>query len=289
MGRLDRSDVQLLKELMSPANSYEDRNHYSNGFDNSADEAPISTPQGGSSISLKKSKYNPNFQAQFNITWAIRYFTVAGGVYTSIAAAALVGALKTKLPGFLFGHSDKAGGFANLRSTFALQGGWVYETPFCPGVDVEQTSFGVVDATGKAAYSLGDLVFPFTAVTAGPVNTVAFVVVHCQEVAYGSLLEALGSDRFKINMIRYKMPDVTLIAQFAQNIAICRQTLFGKFNKDNVNASAYQNPEQMQTNIIDVAIEDGIDKNKALQTVFLYTSIDAIWSIYVETVDKLQA
>lgn len=288
MGRLSKAEAQMLGLLNSKSDSFE--NHYQSDYDNSADDAPISSPSmPGSVVKLKKSKFNPNFDAQVNIQFSLRYFTVAGGVYTPIAAAALAAALKTKLPAFVFGHSDKAGGFVNLQSVFALQGGWVYETPFVPGVDVEQTSFAVCDANAKAAYSRGDLVLPFTAITAGPVNTVAFMVIHCQEVAYGTLLEALGSDRFKMNMIRYKMTDPLLVAQFGQTIAVCKQTLFGKFNKDNVNPGAYQNPEQQQTNIIDIAIEEGIDKNKALHTTFLYTSIDATWSIYIETVDKLQA
>jgi hypothetical protein len=108
-------------------------------------------------------------------------------------------------------------------------------------------------------------------------------------VAYATLLTALSSDRFVLNMIRYVIPDTTLIAQYSNNIGLFRQSLFGKFNSDYMSPNSFKKPEQQQNGLIDIPLKKGIDKETSMGMYINYTCIELSWSIFVWTVKKLSA
>lgn len=239
---------------------------------------------------------NPGFVAQFDISILLKYFTVAagfGGAYTNITAAALLAAqptLATKFPAFVFGNSDFDGGFARLRAQFPVTI-WAFDTPFIYGRDSNASPalLGNYYAAGSAAQLVvGDLVIPFTAVLGG-VNYVAMVIVRCNQVAYGTLLGALSSDTFKLNMLRYIMSDTTAVglAQYTNQITIFKQSLFGKNASDYVSPNSFKIPEQQQTGIIDIPLKKGIDKQVAYASYVNYDAVNVQWSLFVEVVDKL--
>lgn len=245
-----------------------------------------------SSTTLMAAQGNPAFDAQFDITFNLVYFTVAAGVFTSIAAAALNGTLKGKLPFFLFGQSDFAGGFAKLRQQYPLLGGWTYGTPFIygsgatPTVDEDGTAV-TLTGTALATVAVGDLVIPFTATVAGT-SYVALSVVHCTQVAYGTLLDSISSDLFQIVMLRYIMNDTTAVgvAQFVNQIGVYDQSLFGKFKSDTISPNSYKLPEQMQTGIIDIPLVQGVTKQVSLASPQNYDAISVQWSIFVGRIAK---
>lgn len=240
---------------------------------------------------------NPGFVAQFDVNILLKYFTVAagfGGAYTNITAAALLAAqptLATKLPAFVFGESDLAGGFARLRAQFPVTI-WAYDTPFVYGRDsgAAVAGLGAVQASAGATAQLivGDLVIPFFA-SLGGVSYVAMVIVRCTQVGYGTLVDSLSSDTFKLNMLRYIMTDVTAVglAQYVNQITIFKQSLFGKNASDYVSPNSFKIPEQQQTGIIDIPLKKGIDKQVAYATYVNYDAVSVQWSLFVEVVDKL--
>jgi hypothetical protein len=235
-------------------------------------------------------KGNPAFAAQFDIYLQLKYFTVvtATGVYTSIAATALAAGAKVSLPLFVFGNSDFAGGYKKLKETFALSGGWVYGTPFIFNKDATYPLPSAWDATVTSTLQTGDMIIPFTNALPGAGTTsLAIAIIRCNQVAYGTLLDALSSDRFVINMIRYILDDATKTAQFTNNLNIFTQSLFGKFDSDFVSPNSYKKPEQFQNGLIDVPLKWGVDKQKALATLCNYDNIGTTWSIFVWKVNKL--
>jgi hypothetical protein len=277
---LSRHDMQLLNHVRNESDSY--------GADHA--DAPIAVNPGATR--LGGSAGNPSFVAQFDVSVVLAWFTVAAGVYTATTYAAVAAAVPAtaaaKLPAFVFGNSDFAGGFAKLRAQFPLTT-WTYDNPLIYGVGREGTSFGDLDAVAKAALSPGDLVIPVTLISGG-INYVTFVIVRCTQVAYGTLLDALNSDMFMMNMIRFIVPDATAASlnQYQNNISILKQSLFGKFDSDFVSPNSFKLPEQQQDNIIDIPLKKGIDKQVALALMVNPNIPNGTfqWSIFVNFVDK---
>lgn len=261
-----------------------------NAFDHHADDVIAPAMPQSNKLALGATAGNPNFTAQFDLQLRLLYFTEALGVYTSILPAALNAALQNRLPMFVFGNSDYAGGFKNAIGNFPLNGGWTYtgNAPFIYGKDVARSAFGNLDATAVANLEVGDLVLPITA-TVGGTNYVCLSVVRCQEVAYGKLLDAINSDVFWINTIRYVINDNTQLAQFDNTIKILTQSLFGLAKQNNISPNSNKVPHQFQNGIIDLPIKKGIDKNQLFGMYVNYTAVSLQWSIFVQQVDKLAA
>lgn len=274
------SRQKLTRHLASRSDAFEARNHA---------DAPIAIAP--SRTTLMAAQGNPQFTAQFDLTLNLLFFTVAAGVYTAITPAALLAAqptLATKFPAFVFGNSDYEGGFVRLQSAFPLNT-WLYDIPFINGQGSQPgTLFGTLDATARGLLRRGDLVQPYTAVLGG-VNYVAMSVIRCNQVAYGTLLGALSSDMFVLNMIRYIMSDTTAtgLAQYANNVNIFKQSLFGKYDADFVSPNSFKLPEQMQNGVIDIPVQVGIDKQLALATDQNYNTPLVQWSLFVAMVNKL--
>lgn len=276
-----RQEQNLLNKFNGRANSFER---------NSADGPVASNP---ASTMLASVKGNPSFAAQFDIQFLLKYFelTDATGVFVSKTAAEILAAkaaLATKLPAFLFGNSDFSGGFAKLQTVFPLTGGWVYGTPGVYGKDEFRINGSFIDANVTAQLVKGDLVIPVYN-DDGALTYVGLCIVRCTQVAYGTLLDALNSDRFIMNMIRYVMADTTAVglAQYNNNISIFKQSLFGRFDSDFISPTSFKLPEQMQNGIIDIPLTKGIDKQIALATFINYDAVTVQWSLFVEAVDKL--
>jgi hypothetical protein len=276
---MTRAEQALRQELNNSVDSLEQY------FENNAD-APVIT-QRPSGAKLAAVKGNPQFSAQFDVSFSLLYFTVvtATGVYTKIAAAGLNAALQTQLPMYLFGNSDFASGFANIRKQFPLNT-WVHGRPGIFGKD--DFSEYAFDATVTATLIPGDLVIPFTSALPGAgTTTVGLSVVRCSQVSYGTLLDALNSDRFVMNMIRYNIPDVTKIGQYTNNIGMFNLSLFGKFGTDYISPNSYKKPEQQQNGFIDIPLKMGIAKQDSLGMYINYDCINITWSVFVWTVRKV--
>lgn len=242
---------------------------------------------------LAAAQGNPQFAAQFDVQFLLKYFSVvdATGVYTQITAAALVAAvpaLGTQLPAFLFGNSDFASGYARMQQALPLSGGWVYGTPGIYGKDEFRINGSFIDATVTAQLRKGDLVIPVY-FDAGATTYVGLTIVRCTQVGYGTLLDAISSDRFTMNMIRYVMSDTTAVGlnQYNNNVGIYKQSLFGKFDSDFVSPTSFKLPEQFQPGIIDIPLNKGIDKQVILGMYQNYDAVTVQWSLFIETVDKL--
>jgi len=272
-------------------------NNRANSYEQHAD-APAAVNAGATQLASMSG--NPGFAAQFDVQFILKYFTAvpATGVYTvstAAAVAAAVPALATQGAAFLYGNSDFAAGFKRLQQAFPLTGGWLYGTPGIYGKDVFQIPgftaglLGFFTPTVEAVLVKGDLVQPIY-VTSGGVVYVMLSIIRCSQVGYGTLLDALNSDKFIQNMIRYIQSDTTAVglAQYNNNIFIMKQSLFGKFDSDFVSPNSFKMPEQFQTGIIDVPLKTGVDKQRALGMYINYDVVLSQWSIFIQYVDKNQ-
>lgn len=237
---------------------------------------------------------NPPFTAQFDVNISLKYFTASAATaaaYTSVAASAIATVLKTKLAAFVFGQSDFAAGFKKSIQQFPVTGGWLYGNPFVYGKDVATCAFGDFDSTVTSQLEIGDIVIPFTATTAGPVYTVGLVILRCPSVGYAKLVDSLSSDRFWVNNIRYILTDTSAagLLQYDNSIKVQKQSLFGLFNENEVSPTSYKQPQQFQAGIVDVPIDQGVDKNVSINTYINYDSVAQKFSVFVRNFDRLQA
>lgn len=285
MGKINQNQKAMLGMLNGAVDSYDYADEVA------VAQNPAMLPQRADSLRVGKLPGNPPADAQFDINLVTIFATVAGGVYTVIAPAALNAALKTKLAAFVFNQSDYAGAFVGSQGQFPLNGGWVYDLPFIYGVGaIPVLTHGVPDATILALLQKGDLVIPYYA-SVGGTDYAAFMIVRCNSVAYGKLLDSLSSDRFWINNIRYVLADTSAasLLQYNNQLFIMVQTLFGKFKKDSVSPSSNKLPEQFQAGIVDNPIKQGFDKNCGLALYVKYDVQDILLSVFVPKVDKVMA
>jgi len=256
---------------------------------NHADEAmPVMAAQ-ANKAQLVAQAGNPQFMAQFDVQVLTKYYTqvTATGVFTEIAASALNAALKNRLAFFFFGQSDFVSGYKRLKELYPLNSNWTYGIPFIYG---SQNPTWTGDSTGVVAANLvtGDLVLPiFSALPGAGTTTMATVVLRCQSIAFGTLLGMLQSDKFLLNMIRYVITDSGQYAQYQNQVGLLNQSIFGKFDSDQLSPTSFKTPEQFQDGIIDIPIKQEITKQKAYASYLDYTAVNLLWSIFVLRVDKL--
>lgn len=238
-------------------------------------DQPVKKSAGLRVLQAKKIPGVPESKAQFDLN--IRSWTFNGGA----------GDWSGKVPVFLFGVSDRDGnyrkglGLLPLPSNITFSGATVY--PDLPG------GFGA----GLTVAQVGDLVLSFLHSN----GSRCCIIINCSQVAYCTLLAATNSDRFMINLIRYSLPSTIILTQFNEAIKVSVQSLFGKSSDDSINPLSYKNPNQNQSNLIDILAGVSINKRTELLT-YVSPIVGApiggsiqgdifYWSIFVEAVDKL--
>lgn len=90
----------------------------------------------------------------------------------------------------------------------------------------------------------------------------AKVTVSCKEVPYVTLFESSGVAPFLIQKIRL---NVTNDAQISNDIIHTTKTFLGKVSTNSIPPRTYFNPNQFQSNIIDVPMNVEISAEKGLQ------------------------
>jgi len=253
--------------------------------------------QGGTATQIKAVPGNPTFSAQFDMNTSLRFFSqdvATGLVWTAVTPAALLAAeptMATRLAAFYFGFSDFTAGYANAVSQFPLAV-WQYAGITVRGKDPNwENIYGSNwEAAVGALLAQGDVIQHFEAVSGGGVLVYhAYIIQRCTQVGYATLLNAMASDRFVINNIRYILTDVTApgLLQYANNIVLLTLSLYGKANKDFISPNSFKQPKDFQNGIIDVPLKRGIDKQETLATYINYNIADYQWSVFVWSTSKI--
>jgi hypothetical protein len=265
--------------------SLEGADNFDDAFESDSADVPLVAPVSqGVNAQLVNIKGNPRFRAQFDISIDIGYYDVTGTAV--ILPAALPAALQTKLAFPLFGNSDFDGGFKLWQERLPVGTGAAGTWAFSRNNSGIVTLGSTVNSNSLELVS-GDLNLEFTATVAAN-DYAASVRVRCKQVAYGTLLGAISSDRFIINNIRYGIADATKVSQYDNNIVLLRQSLFGKAQNDNVSPSSFKRPDQFQTNVVDIPLKKGIDKETIMASYINYDATSITWSIFVIKMNKVQ-
>ena len=231
---------------------------------------------------------NPQFTSQFDINISIIYVQ-SGAIVTpdNIPSEA-----KTDLPVFLFGQADFNGGYKNnfnrLRynyfqnAGFKVYGGNSYiESQY-------NNVFAKVDVDViRTKLQAGDVVIHYKHELKADTLS-CFVIINSKQVAYGTLLDSSGSDRFLINMIRYTIADTSKLAQYEKQLQFIEQSLFGKQSNDFVSPASYKLPSQFQSNLIDIPTSYGISKHTSIATYLNYDVGEILLSIFVSSQKKIE-
>jgi hypothetical protein len=245
---------------------------------------------------------NPAFKAEITLQVSVRYYSQA--VVGTPAAVVPPAGQQGALPVYIFGHIDKASNYAKARQLVPGAGGWNYAdmavltvgdgiTNYAP---LPHAAASVEYASGSVFNNLvvpGDIVLlvPMTGFVAGAAATTvtAEITIHCPNVAYSSLLQAINSDLFTLNMIRYVVP-VAAVAQLSQQVTLIRGSLFGKAATDTLDPQTFITPGTFQNQIADMPLTLPVDKNLILATTILYTAVVPIifsWTLTVSSINKL--
>lgn len=231
-------------------------------------------------LALQNIVGNPINVAQFNIQFIVQYIDVTGAA--KIAPAAVPAAGQTLNRVIVFGAADFSGGYGKALS-------------FIPDAVWALTEYGIYGKDNLASFTAllipilqrGDMVFTETVTIAANVYT-RNTIVRCPQVAYGTLLDAVVSDTFILNMIRYRV-DPTQLSQLQNQIIVGKQSIFGKTLDDKVDPGTYVTGQTFNQNIADIPIDLGIDKHLFLATYIDYDVIEFSWVITVKEVKKLKA
>lgn len=247
-------------------------------FDN-LETADGGTTSSGVQATLKNIVGNPVFTSQFNINFLTYYQNIT--VPALVAPAALPAAIQTNQSLIVFGNSDYAGGYPKALQ-YVPDAVWTLTLVGIYLKDILPAGVGLVAPFCQR----GDMVMTWRTVTGG-VTYERVTVVRCPQVAYGTLVDALNSDTFLINMIRYVVNPLQ-IAQLRNQIIPYTQSLFGKAQDDKIDPSTYVTGQTFNQNIADIPLELAIDKTKGLCTYAGFDVVDFGWTITVAYSKKIR-
>jgi hypothetical protein len=164
--------------------------------------------------------------------------------------------LTVELPVPLFGAVDLESGYVNALAQYLPT-----------GITISNVQVGI--ASGKAFEKT--LVISYTDGT--DTDT---VTVTCKNMPYPSFLKAILSDVFINSLTRYTLGNTANQDQLNAQFTVAKKSLFGKQESDDITVGAYKDPNQNQTNIVDVNIPYGIDKNTTVIMGFKHTTTGTV-------------
>jgi len=213
---------------------------------------------------------NPLSKTEIALTITSIFTSTAGGPAVVIAPAGLPVNLQSSLPVIIFGLTDWHGGFLASFRNCPIGGGWV-----------RQTGFGIQGFNINNPFAAtGDMIFTYD----DALTTQANIIIHCNNVSYGTFLNSFVSDLITISHIRYFVPNIN---QFVNPIIFAYQTLFGKVSTDSIDPRLYVLGKDPQQQICNIPINLSIDKNLmvSLQMSVFCQAIN--WVLFVEKVEPL--
>lgn len=226
----------------------------------------------------------------------------------------------SKFPVPVFGNNDYAGGFKAtfekmpvLPSSIQLLGYNIVgagnsglHIEISSGLDAAQLYKTAVSL--KSSYSQingqakkGDLVFTYlcseslqNGIVKGGAGQYGYteyfylvdVVISCNTLAYGSLLNELNSDKLNLSYIRYTLPTEVNLDQFDQDILLIKSGLLGAEIKDQLAPKSFDDGTTYKKNIINIPLTKGIDKHNVLATTLSPFNEQFTWVIFFNGFEK---
>lgn len=225
---------------------------------------------------------NPLTKTEISLQISVVFVNLAGAII--IAPAALPAACQTFVPVNIFGLTDFYGGFNRMHAVLPIQQAWLAAPATNGGIYGYNYNGGVPAAALVALFNFGDLILRYDDVAG--LGFAAFVIIHCNNVAYGTFLNSFVSDLITLDTIRYIVPAAN-INQFINPVIFGVQSLFGKTVTDSVDPRMYITNKDFQPQISDIPINLPIDK-----TIMTGFQLDVFcqqvsWVLFVKKVESL--
>lgn len=154
-----------------------------------------------------------------------------------------------------------------------------------------EPSIGIFGITKNIVYSTtaarGDLVITYSANPyPSGVTYTCEVIVHCNNVAYGTFLNSFVSDLITIDTLRYSVP-IASITQFINPLIFIYQSIFGKYDDNSIDPRNYITNTDFQQQICDLPLSLPIDKNIILSIPMNFDCNSFSMLLFVEKVEPL--
>jgi hypothetical protein len=227
---------------------------------------------------------NPLKKTEISITITTVFGQLGVGI---VAPGLLPPPAMTKIPVFLFGLTDYYGGYQKMNLIIPPINGWIRNNNV--GIsNIPQGIYGFNFYAGDIFMipflTIGDMVLCYTYVPLP--GLYVLVIIHCNNVAYGTFLNSFVSDLITIDVMRYILTLIN-INQFLNPLIFGTQTLFGKVKTDNIDPRMYIRPKDPQQQISDIPLTLPIDKTLMLGFYMDYNIQAANFILFVSKVEQL--
>lgn len=252
-----------------------------NGRTSLNDEAPLNNLK-TSLGNIKSIVGNPLTKSETTIHVDIFFINTA--LPAIIAPAAIPAPGQVPLSYYLFGLNDSYGAYQksrfleplNLNWGFVEAGFWNYNlfvlTPIVGAIPV-----GLV-------LNDGDYILHYAYLGAG--NFQAIIRIHCDNVAYSTLVHSLMSDIIYINSVR-AIVNVASILQYIHSIKLATLSSLGKLVVDTIDPRLYILPTSPQQTISDIPFKIPCDKRFIFTNSLDFTCQNITYIFFVENIDVL--
>lgn len=232
--------------------------------------------------SLALAKGNPLTKAEIRLQVSLRYYNP--GVPAVILPAALPPAMQTRLPVMLFGLTDFWGSYNSMNDQLPPIDPWIKPrlgflgtAPIgIYGMTADFSGAGLAITNNWCDWGDGLQSYFFFPNWAG-------VIIHCNNVAYGTMLNNFTSDIIYLTKIRFFVP-LANINQLDNPIIFSYQSQFGAKAIDSIDLKMYGLPTNMQPNIIDLPVNMPVDKNFSMGFYQNFDCTDISMILFIEKV-----
>lgn len=239
--------------------------------------------------SLGQAVGNPLTKNEISISVDVIFFDTTAVPAAIIVPAALPAGAQTELPFYLFGLTDMYSGYNKARFLEPLNPAWGVVGPVASGF-WQYNLFAVLPFIGAIPNNLynffapGDYIIHYRFF--GGVNFQAVIVIHCDNIAYASLLFSLMSDIIYIDTIRYFV-NAAAILQFTRSLNIATLSTFGKLNVDSIDPRLYVLPTSPQQTIADLPLKIPFDKRCMIGSQIDFTCQHIDFIFFVKNIEVL--
>lgn len=138
--------------------------------------------------------------------------------------------------------------------------------------DVKNPAMG--NYTAAFTFATGDLVFTYSAET---------VTISCADRPYRHLLEFMKINSFQTSLIRMSVSDTS---QLAKKLQVFKKSAFGADMTNQINPEAYRDPQNQQTNVIDIDSKISIDNESGILLEFVAIAVTVNFSFFIPLYSK---
>lgn len=211
-------------------------------------------------------------------------FFIDTSIPAIIAPAAIPAASQTSLSYYLFGLNDIYGAYQKSRFLEPLNMNWRFlEAGFWNyNIFVLNPLLGAIPA--GLIINPGDYVLHYVSMAVG--NFQAVIRIHCENVAYSTLVHSLMSDILYVNSIRC-IVNAASILQYTHSIKLATLSTLGKLSVDTVDPRLYILPTSPQQTIADIPLKIPFDKRSIMTNSMDFTCQNLTYIFFVQNIEVL--